>query len=84
MYFIVCALSSYVAPTYFAGETFKNSCENVRQTPEKENLKFFETSLKEARQKAGNIEGYDFRTWLTPFITTHKTESDASVKVALS
>ena len=74
MYFIVCALSSCVVPTYFA----------VRQTPEKENSKFFETSSKEARQKAGNIEGYDFRTWLTPFITTHKTESDASVKVALS
>ena len=38
----------------------------------------------EAREATGIIEGFDFWTSLAPFITTRKTKSDVSVKLAPS
>ena len=42
------------------------------------------TPSQEGREAARDIESYNFWTWLVPFITTGKTKSNVSLKVALS
>lgn len=79
---------SCVVPTFFVVETAKKSRQNIQKRFSKawRNIKMSKVSKissQEARATAGNIEGYDFWTWLTPFTTTLKTKSDVPVKLHL-